>query len=118
MNTKEHWEAVYTTKSADSVSWFQSRASCSLRIIQQIKFEKAAQIIDVGGGASTLVDSLLENDFTNVTVMDLSGAALNAAKKRLGDASKKYNGLKAIFFTTYFLNRVSTCGMTARYSIF
>ena len=94
MNTKEHWEAVYTTKSTDSVSWFQANASYSLHIIQQINLEKTAQIIDVGGGASTLVDSLLENDFTNVTVMDLSGAALNAAQKRLGDASKKVQWLE------------------------
>jgi ubiquinone/menaquinone biosynthesis C-methylase UbiE len=89
MDTKAHWNAVYTTKSADSVSWFQPHASRSLHIIQQINIEKTAKIIDVGGGASTLVDSLLENDFVNVTVMDISGAALNAVKKRLGDTSKK-----------------------------
>lgn len=89
MDTKEHWDAVYTTTSVDSVSWFQHHASRSLRIIQQINLEKTAQIIDVGGGASTLVDSLLENDFVNITVLDLSGVALNAAKNRLGDASKK-----------------------------
>ena len=89
MDTKEHWDAVYTATSVDSVSWFQHHASRSLRIIQQINLEKTAQIIDVGGGASRLVDSLLENDFVNVTVMDLSGAALNAAKKRLGGASNK-----------------------------
>lgn len=89
MDIKAHWESVYSTKSAESVSWFQPHASISLGIIKKINLEKTAQIIDVGGGASTLVDSLLENDFTNVTVMDLSGAALNSAQKRLGDASKK-----------------------------
>ncbi|WP_320837061.1 class I SAM-dependent methyltransferase [Zhongshania sp.] len=98
MNTKAHWEAVYATMSTKSVSWFQAHASYSLHIIQQINLDKTAQIIDVGGGASTLVDSLLENNFTKVTVMDLSGAALNAAKKRLGEASKKVQWIERNIF--------------------
>ncbi len=84
MPSKEHWERVYETKPTDSVSWFQAHAGRSLRLIQQTGVASSAPIIDVGGGASTLVDDLLANRYSNLTVLDLSSAALVAAKKRLG----------------------------------
>jgi ubiquinone/menaquinone biosynthesis C-methylase UbiE len=83
MNRKQHWEQVYTTKPSDSVSWFQNHAAQSLRLIHQTGLGKDAAIIDVGGGASTLVDDLLNMNYSDLTVLDLSSVALEVAKKRL-----------------------------------
>lgn len=84
MQSKEHWERVYETKATDSVSWFQEHAGRSLQLIQSSGVELSAPIIDVGGGASTLIDDLLADGYSNLTVLDLSSAALSAAQKRLG----------------------------------
>ena len=87
MDRKHHWEQVYATKAPDSVSWFQEHAEHSLRIIQGTGLDKTAAIIDIGGGASTLVDDLLAEGYTNLTVLDLSAAALAVAKQRLGKSA-------------------------------
>jgi 2-polyprenyl-3-methyl-5-hydroxy-6-metoxy-1,4-benzoquinol methylase len=85
MQSKDHWEHVYATKAATEVSWFQEHAHQSVELIRQTVVTTEAGIIDVGGGASTLVDDLLAAGYTNVTVMDLSEAALSAAKDRLAE---------------------------------
>lgn len=95
MQSKDHWEKVYTTKATDAVSWFQPHADLSLDIIRSTKLGLDASIIDVGGGASTLVDDLLTNGYTDLTVLDLSGAALSAARKRLGEQERKVNWIEA-----------------------
>jgi SAM-dependent methyltransferase len=79
-----HWENVYTTKGENEVSWFQQSPAPSLELIAQVSATQASAIIDVGGGASRLVDHLVEQGFEDISVLDLSGAALNAAKARLG----------------------------------
>jgi SAM-dependent methyltransferase len=84
MQSKEHWERVYSTKAVDAVSWFQEHAEQSLRFIEDTAVPLNAAIVDVGGGASTLVDDLLARGCTNVTVLDISAAALRAAQDRLG----------------------------------
>ncbi len=84
MNDKAHWEAIYQAKPRDQVSWYQAHANTSLRLIQATGFDKAAQLVDVGGGASTLVDDLLDAGFTQVTVLDIAAGALQAARERLG----------------------------------
>lgn len=83
-NQKEHWEKVYQTKQPDAVSWFQEHATRSLEIIHSIGASSDSNIIDVGGGASTLVDDLLHDGFKHVSVLDLSSGALEVARKRLG----------------------------------
>jgi SAM-dependent methyltransferase len=83
-NNKSHWENVYETKSPQEVSWTQEIPEVSLKMIQEITANKDTTIIDVGGGDSKLVDFLLEDGFTNITVLDISQAALERAKKRLG----------------------------------
>jgi len=82
---KNHWEAVYAEKAVDRVSWFRPHLDQSLRFLAAAKIGLDAAVIDVGGGASTLVDDLVERGYSNVTVLDLSEAALNAARVRLGD---------------------------------
>jgi 2-polyprenyl-3-methyl-5-hydroxy-6-metoxy-1,4-benzoquinol methylase len=81
---KEHWEKVYQTKQPQAVSWFQVHATRSLELIRSIETPLDASIIDVGGGASTLVDDLLHDGFNQVTVLDLSDSALEVARHRLG----------------------------------
>lgn len=84
MQPKDYWENVYSTKGTNAVSWFQEHADRSLRWIRAAAAAPDSSIIDVGGGASTLVDDLLADGFTNITVLDLSSAALAAARQRLG----------------------------------
>ncbi len=81
---QEHWEKVYQIKSPDAVSWFQEHATRSLEIIRSIGKTSEAQIIDVGSGASTLLDDLLTGGFKHVSVLDLSANALEVARRRLG----------------------------------
>ncbi|MDD2180390.1 class I SAM-dependent methyltransferase [Acidovorax sp. D2M1] len=85
-NPKEHWEKVYQTKQPDAVSWFQEHATRSLELIRSVGPSLQANVMDVGGGASTLVDDLLSNGFHNVSVLDLSASALEIAHQRLGAA--------------------------------
>jgi SAM-dependent methyltransferase len=79
-----HWQNVYTTKAEREVSWFQDRPSISLEFIEAAKAGQDAAIVDIGGGASRLVDALLEAGYRNLTVLDLSEAALAASQKRIG----------------------------------
>ena len=95
MGPKEHWEKIYSTKAADAVSWYQEHASLSLNLIRAAGVSANGAIIDVGGGASTLVDDLLNDGFGNVTVLDLSGAALEAARRRLGTRAPRVHWLEA-----------------------
>lgn len=90
MPNKEHWESVYRSRSTDSVSWFRPHLELSFAAIAQAMLAQrltpaAASILDVGGGASTLVDDLLEYGCRNVAVLDVAKAALDAAQLRLGE---------------------------------
>lgn len=80
---KAHWENVYATKGENQMSWFQSSAAPSLDLIVQAGATPESAIIDIGGGGSRLVDNLVEQGFEDVTVLDLSAAALAAARSRL-----------------------------------
>jgi ubiquinone/menaquinone biosynthesis C-methylase UbiE len=84
MNTKTHWEHIYETKAPTQVSWYQDHARFSMQYVEKTGIRKTDHIIDVGGGTSTLVDDLIENDFQNITVLDVSGTALQVARQRLG----------------------------------
>ena len=83
LQTHSHWENVYATKAADAVSWYQEHAEESLHLIRATGVPLTGNIIDVGGGASTLVDDLLQGGYTNLTVLDISAAALEVARARL-----------------------------------
>lgn len=83
MDAKSHWETIYGTKSATEVSWYQGEPTTSLELIGQVAPDPSAAILDVGGGASTLVDSLLARGYANVTVADIAANALASARSRL-----------------------------------
>ncbi len=91
MDCRQHWEQVYATKASTAVSWFQEHAELSMRLIHATGVSKDAPMIDVGGGASTLVDDLLSDGYSNVTVLDLSAKALGVAKQRLGVRADSVN---------------------------
>jgi SAM-dependent methyltransferase len=90
---KDHWEHVYTTKSADVLSWFQQEPTLSLDMIAAAGVDPDAATIDVGGGASLLVDRLLDRGFTKLTVLDVSERALALTKARLGARAAKVTWL-------------------------
>jgi SAM-dependent methyltransferase len=92
---KEHWENIYTTKTPNSVSWYQERPEKSLQLIARSRILKSSRIIDVGGGASTLVDNLIGRNFLQVMVLDISNAALKSAQARLGERSRKVEWIEA-----------------------
>lgn len=83
----QHWEAVYSNKATDQVSWFQLHAASSLRLITE-SVGADAHIIDVGGGASVLVDNLLDAGYRNLTVLDLAPSALAVSQARLGERAQ------------------------------
>jgi SAM-dependent methyltransferase len=82
---KSHWENVYAAKRENEVSWFQENPAPSLELIDLARPTFQSAIVDIGGGASRLVDCLLDRGFTEVTVLDISAAALAAARARLGE---------------------------------
>ncbi|MBP2445452.1 class I SAM-dependent methyltransferase [Rhizobium leguminosarum] len=86
---REHWDAVYRTKAADSVSWYQPMPEPSLRALDALQLPVTASLIDVGGGASSLVDRLVERGWSDLTVLDIAAPALDLAKARLGDESAR-----------------------------
>tara|TARA_B100001094_G_scaffold319503_1_gene364424 strand:- start:1163 stop:1780 length:618 start_codon:yes stop_codon:yes gene_type:complete len=85
---KKHWENVFQTKTPQEVSWTEAYPKRSIELIQSFNLDKSASIIDIGGGDSQLVDALLELDFTNLSVLDISGKALERAQKRLGERAR------------------------------
>ncbi len=84
MDTKSHWEKVYTTNEPEAVSWYRAHLETSLALIERAAHSRSASIIDIGAGESTLVDDLLASGYENITVLDVSQAALDVTKKRLG----------------------------------
>jgi SAM-dependent methyltransferase len=86
---QEHWEAVYRTKASTEVSWYQAEPAISLAMVRTALLDGAASVLDVGGGASVLVDRLLEVGLDRIGVLDISSAALETARNRLGPAADR-----------------------------
>src|SRR5665811_285367 len=95
MDPQAHWERVYGTKVPTEVSWFCPHLETSLALIERVAGDRSASIIDVGGGASTLVDDLIGGGYRNVTVLDISRTAIEYARKRLDSASQQVTWLIA-----------------------
>jgi len=87
MNRKSHWESIYSTKPSSDLSWFQAHPQRSLDLIANTGLPKNVKILDVGGGDSLLVDELVSRGYQDITVLDLSRAALDRARVRLGAAA-------------------------------
>jgi 2-polyprenyl-3-methyl-5-hydroxy-6-metoxy-1,4-benzoquinol methylase len=91
---RQHWENVYRNRAADQVGWFQPHAASSLRLIAG-SAGTDVHIIDVGGGASVLVDGLLDAGYQNLTVLDLAESALAASRARLGERAQSVRWIAA-----------------------
>ena len=89
MSTEAHWDRVYRTKRPSDVSWFRPHLEISLELIRRAAGDLSAPIIDVGGGASTLIDDLLDAGYRDLTMLDVSAAALESARTRLGDRASR-----------------------------
>ena len=92
---KKHWESIYHTKQINEVSWFQPTPETSLDFIKQFNLSTTAKIIDIGGGDSFLADHLLDLGYNDITVLDISEAALDRAKQRLGNRAEKVKWIVA-----------------------
>ena len=86
---KDHWEQLYADKKPAEVSWYQSHPQHSLSLIGDTGIGTAASIIDVGGGASTLVDHLLTTGYRDITILDIARTAIERTQQRLADRSQQ-----------------------------
>ncbi len=93
MTAQSHWDDVYRTKSSHSVSWFQADPRPSLDAIERLGLSADSAFIDVGGGASTLVDDLLHRGWTDLSVLDIAAPALEVGKARLAEAAERVHWL-------------------------
>lgn len=94
-NRKQHWENIYQTKELSEVSWYQPTPTTSLEFLQQFNMPADTKIIDIGGGDSFFADHLLALGYSYITVLDISEAALEKAKKRLGNNAAKIKWIVA-----------------------
>lgn len=92
---KKHWENIYQTKELKDVSWFQPTPETSLDFFKQFNVPTTAKVIDIGGGDSFLVDHLLDLGYQDISVLDISTAAIDRAKQRLGDKAKNVKWIVA-----------------------
>jgi trans-aconitate methyltransferase len=95
MERRDHWNRIYEARSAASLSWYQRRPELSIALIAASGIGKTAGIIDVGGGASVLVDHLLDLGYTNLAVLDVAAAALSVSRTRLGARAADVEWLEA-----------------------
>jgi len=91
MDAKTHWEKIYKTKEPEAVSWYRAHLETSVALIERAAHSRAASIIDIGAGESTLVDDLIARGYENITVLDISQTALDVTKKRLGALAERVN---------------------------
>lgn len=96
---KNHWEGVYRAKAPTEVSWYQPEARLSLELIRRVAPDLEAPVVDVGGGASTLVDGLVGAGYRAVTVLDLAPTALSLARQRLGSVAARVTWIEADVLT-------------------
>src|SRR5262245_26874246 len=80
----EHWEHIYATRSTDEVSWFETVPATSLRLVSAAATSERGAVIDVGAGASSLVDHLVDDGWRDITLLDISRHALDEVRTRLG----------------------------------
>ena len=95
MSRQKHWEAIYRSKAPTEVSWYQPEARLSLDLIRRVAPQVDTSLLDVGGGASTLVDGLLSAGYRDVSVLDLAPAALTRAQERLGERAAQVRWIVA-----------------------
>jgi ubiquinone/menaquinone biosynthesis C-methylase UbiE len=106
MPHKEHWERIYEKKADQDVSWFESSPAMSLQMLDAAGIMQDSCVIDVGGGSSRLVDTLIERGLHCLTVLDVSGAALQRARARLGQSAASVNWIESDVTAGWSIERV------------
>lgn len=91
----EHWEAVWSDRAPTEVSWYQADVGRSLELITELAPARTTPIVDIGGGASILVDALLDAGYRDVTVLDISASALEHARRRIGARADEVTWVEA-----------------------
>ena len=99
MDRQAHWESVYRGKAATALSWYRPHLEVSLALIKRVAESRRAAVLDIGGGASTLVDDLLAAGFDDVTVLDIAEGALEVSQHRLREAARRVRWIAADFLT-------------------
>ena len=117
MVSRQHWETVYRTKAVDAVSWYRPHLDTSLALIERAVPDRDACIIDIGAGEATLVDDLLERGYRQLSVLDISPAAIAVAQKRLGAAAAQVTCWPTTSCRRRCRRNASTSGTIARCSI-
>ena len=92
---RRHWSGVYGTRAVDEVSWYQAVPTVSLELIAEAGVTYESAVIDVGGGASSLAENLLRRGYRDLTVLDVSAAALAAARDHLGKRASEVRWIEA-----------------------
>lgn len=105
IDLREHWQSVYTEKAPEEVSWFQREPELSHSLVTRAAESHDARIVDVGGGASTLVDMLLASGYRHISVLDLANASLDRAQARLGAKSMQVTWMAADVLSFAFPSR-------------
>jgi hypothetical protein len=95
MDPRQHWDEVYRQKAEQDVSWFQAEPALSLELIRQAGLAKQEPMVDMGAGASRLVDRLLAEGYSDLTVLDIAEAALQKSRARLGEAADRVSWIAA-----------------------
>jgi len=95
VSKREHWDHIYETKGATKLSWFQAVPSRSMTMIRDTGVPAEAPIIDVGTGVSSLIDVLLNSDYSNINVLEISTAAIAECRARIGDAASRVKWMQA-----------------------
>lgn len=95
VDIKEHWESVYRTTNSDAVSWFSPHLDTSLQLLELAGLSPSSRVIDIGAGASTLIDDLLDRGLTNITAVDIASTSLDMARRRLGHRAERARWISA-----------------------
>jgi hypothetical protein len=96
---QEHWEGIYATRHSTDVSWYERDPATSLRLIERVAAKPSAAVVDVGAGASFLVDGLVARGFIDLTVLDISGHVLSEVHERLGRSAEAVTFLQQDLLT-------------------
>jgi len=117
MNHNKHWEQTYSSNQTEALGWYTPHLQTSLSWIRELGLDANAPIIDVGGGASTLVDDLLEAGQRSITVLDISDKALSLARARLGEKAKLVKWLEGNITSVSLPHRARTTGEIPRAAV-
>jgi EEF1A lysine methyltransferase 2 len=106
-STRDHWNNVYTNADVPNLGWYEETPAPSLRLFEQCQLEQSAAVLDVGVGATTLIDALLEQGYHNLTAVDISAVAIGRLQERLGEKAASVRWIVDDLTAPLHLNQLS-----------